>query len=27
VFGKVVGGLATLIRITQGETIRTIRMH
>jgi cyclophilin family peptidyl-prolyl cis-trans isomerase/HEAT repeat protein len=27
VFGKVVGGLAALVRITQGETIRTIRMH
>jgi cyclophilin family peptidyl-prolyl cis-trans isomerase len=27
VFGKVVGGLAALVRITQGETIRTIRLH
>jgi cyclophilin family peptidyl-prolyl cis-trans isomerase/HEAT repeat protein len=27
IFGKVVGGLAALVRITQGETIRTIRMH
>ena len=27
VFGKVVGGLAVLVRITQGETIRSIRMN
>jgi cyclophilin family peptidyl-prolyl cis-trans isomerase/HEAT repeat protein len=27
VFGKVVGGLAVLVRITQGERIRTIRMN
>jgi len=27
VFGKVVGGLAVLVRITQGELIRTIRMN
>lgn len=27
VFGKVVGGLAALVRITQGERIRTIRMN
>ena len=27
VFGKVVGGLAVLVRITQGEQIRTIRMN
>lgn len=27
VFGKVVGGLAALVRITQGEVIRTIRIN
>jgi cyclophilin family peptidyl-prolyl cis-trans isomerase/HEAT repeat protein len=27
VFGKVVGGLAALVRITQGEVIRTIRVN